>query len=108
MGWVILTVSVFVSQGKTSFMIIGAFAGFFLGSSQALSRSFMSTLITDDKKTEFFGFYSLFEKTSTILGPLTFGLVSWLSGSERFAVLSISVFFLAGYLLLRKVEEASI
>ena len=68
----------------------------------------MSTLITDDKKTEFFGFYSLFEKTSTILGPLTFGLVSWLSGSERFAVLSISVFFLAGYLLLRKVEEASI
>jgi len=107
LGWVILTVSVFLSQGRTSFMIIGAFAGFFLGSSQALSRSFMSTLITDDKKTEFFGFYSLFEKTSTILGPFTFGLVSWLTGDQRIAVLSISVFLLTGYLLLRKVEEAS-
>lgn len=107
LGWVILTLSVFLSRGKTDFMVIGAFAGFFLGSSQALSRSFMSTLISDDKKTEFFGFYSLFEKTSTILGPLTFGLVSWLTGNQRIAVLSISVFFLAGYLLLRKVEEAS-
>lgn len=106
LGWVVLTLSVFLSEGKTSFMIIGAFAGFFLGSSQALSRSFMSSLITDDKKTEFFGFYSLFEKTSTILGPLTFGLVSWLTGDQRIAVLSISVFFIAGYLLLRKVREA--
>ena len=105
LGWVILTVTVFFSQGKTSFMVIGAFAGFFLGSSQALSRSFMSTLIPDFKKTEFFGFYSLFEKTSTILGPLTFGLVSWLTGNQRIAVLSIAVFFILGYLLLRKVQE---
>jgi UMF1 family MFS transporter len=106
LGWAVLTLAVFLSQGKTSFMIIGAFAGFFLGSSQALSRSFMSSLITDDKKTEFFGFYSLFEKTSTILGPFTFGIVSWLTGNQRIAVLSISLFFLSGYLLLRKVTEA--
>lgn len=105
LGWVVLTVTVFFSQGKTSFMIIGAFAGFFLGSSQALSRSFMSTLIPDFKKTEFFGFYSLFEKTSTILGPLTFGLVSWLTANQRIAVLSIAVFFVSGYLLLNKVKE---
>jgi len=108
LGWAVLTLAVFLSQGKTSFMIIGAFAGFFLGSSQALSRSFMSALITDDKKTEFFGFYSLFEKTSTILGPFTFGIVSWLTGDQRIAVLSISIFFLSGYLLLRKVKEAEI
>lgn len=106
LGWLILTLAVFLSRGKTSFMIIGAFAGFFLGSSQALSRSFMSNLIPDAKKTEFFGFYSLFEKTSTILGPLTFGIISWLTGDQRIAILSISVFFLSGYLLLRKVKEA--
>jgi UMF1 family MFS transporter len=105
LGWVVLTIAVFFSSGKTSFMVIGAFAGFFLGSSQALSRSFMSTLIPDFKKTEFFGFYSLFEKTSTILGPLTFGLVSWLTADQRIAVLSIAVFFVLGYLLLNKVQE---
>jgi UMF1 family MFS transporter len=107
LGWVVLTLAVFLSQGKTSFMIIGVFAGFFLGSSQALSRSFMSALIPDDKKTEFFGFYSLFEKTSTILGPFTFGIISWLTGDQRLAILSVSIFFISGYLLLRKVREAN-
>ena len=79
----------------------------FLGSSQALSRSFMSNLTPDEKKTEFFGFYSLFEKTSTMLGPLTFGLVSWLTGNQRYAIISIIIFFIAGYLLFRTVPEGN-
>ncbi len=102
-SWAVLTAAVFFSHDKTSFLIIGAFAGAFLGSSQALSRSFMSNLTPDDKKTEFFGFYSLFEKTSTILGPLTFGLVSWLTGNQRYAIVSIIIFFIAGYFLFRGV-----
>ncbi len=104
-GWTVLTAIVFFSNGKTSFLIIGGFAGLFLGSSQALSRSLMSVLTPDEKKTEFFGFYSLFEKTSTILGPLTFGLVSWLSGNQRYAVLSIVIFFLIGMAMLRNVRS---
>lgn len=104
-GWTILTALVFFSTDKTSFLIIGGFAGLFLGSSQALSRSFMSVLTPDEKKTEFFGFYSLFEKTSTILGPLTFGLVSWLTGNQRYAVISIAVFFVIGMLMLAKVKS---
>jgi len=103
--WAILTLMVFLADSKTIFLIIGAFAGTFLGSSQALSRSFMSSITPDDKKTEFFGFYSLFEKTSTILGPLTFGLVSWLTGNQRYAVISILIFFIIGYFAFRKVEE---
>lgn len=104
-SWAVLTLSVFFANDKITFLIIGGFAGTFLGSSQALSRSFFGMLIPDERKTEFYGFYSLFEKTSTILGPLTFGLVSWLTGNQRYAVLSIIVFFAAGYLLFRKVKE---
>ena len=105
LSWAVLTLMVFFANDKTTFLVIGAFAGTFLGSSQALSRSFFGKLIPDEKKTEFYGFYSLFEKTSTILGPLTFGLVSWLTGNQRYAVLSIIVFFVAGFLLFRKVKE---
>ena len=104
-SWAVLTLLVFFANDKTTFLIIGAFAGTFLGSSQALSRSLMGKLTPDEKKTEFFGFYSLFEKTSTILGPLTFGLVSWLTGNQRYAVISILIFFVAGYLLFRRVEN---
>jgi UMF1 family MFS transporter len=105
LSWAVLTVLVFFANDKTTFLIIGAFAGTFLGSSQALSRSFMGKLTPDERKTEFFGFYSLFEKTSTILGPLTFGLVSWLTGNQRYAVASILVFFILGFILFRKVNE---
>jgi UMF1 family MFS transporter len=104
-GWAVLTFLIFFANDKTTFLVIGALAGTFLGSSQALSRSFMGKLTPDEKKTEFFGFYSLFEKTSTILGPLTFGLVSWLSGNQRYAVISIVIFFAAGYLIFRKLDE---
>jgi UMF1 family MFS transporter len=103
-SWAVLTTLIFFSQDKVSFLILGGLAGTFLGSTQALSRSFMSKLTPDEKKTEFFGFFSLFEKTSTILGPLTFGLVSWLSGNQRYAVISIIIFFIGGYLIFRKVE----
>lgn len=105
LSWAVLTLLVFFANDKTTFLVIGAFAGTFLGSSQALSRSFMGKLTPDDKKTEFFGFYSLFEKTSTLLGPLTFGLVSWLTGNQRYAVLSLLIYFISGWLLFRKVKE---
>jgi MFS transporter, UMF1 family len=87
------------------FFIIGGFAGTFLGSTQALSRALMTKITPPEIKTEFFGFYALFEKTSTLLGPLTFGLVSWLTGSQKIAILSVGVFFLLGILMLRKVRE---
>jgi UMF1 family MFS transporter len=104
-AWTCVTTLVFFNYDRSIYIVLVAIGGLFLGSTQALSRSLMSQLIPEeDKKTEFFGFYSLFEKTSTILGPLTFGLVSWLSGNQRYAVLSVSLFFLAGLLILIKVK----
>ena len=67
----------------------------------------MSTLTPQEKKAEFFGFYGLFDKTSTILGPLTFGAISYFSGGERFAALSLGFFFIIGGLLLQKVDVAN-
>lgn len=87
------------------FFIVGGFAGLFLGSTQSLSRTMMSKLVPFESKAEFFGFYGLMDKTSTLLGPLTFGIVSALTGSQNLAVLSIGVFFVIGMILLQKVKE---
>lgn len=103
--WTFITLAVFFTEDKISYYVIGGFAGTFLGSSQSLSRTMMTILTPKEYKTEFFGFYGLFEKTSTIFGPLTFGLVSWLSGSQKLAVLSVGVFFILGMLQLKKVKE---
>ncbi len=103
--WTLLSLAVFFTNDKMSFYIIGGFAGTFLGSTQSLSRALMATLTPKESKAEFFGFYGLFDKTSTLLGPLTFGLVSYFSGSQKFAVLSLGVFFILGMLLLKNVNE---
>ena len=65
----------------------------------------MSKLTPEDKKTEFFGFYSLFGKSSAVVGPLVFGLVSYLTGEQRFAILSVGFFFIVGLLILNFVQD---
>jgi UMF1 family MFS transporter len=87
------------------FYIVGLLAGSVMGATQSTSRSLMSRLTPDDKKTEFFGFYSLFGKSSAIVGPLVFGFVSYLSGDQRIAILSIGVFFIIGLIILKFVNE---
>ena len=113
--WIVIVLFIFFFINENSYLVIsgfkihyfiiaGGFAGLFLGSTQSLSRALMTTLTPLEIKTEFFGFYALFDKTSTLLGPLTFGLVSWLSGSQKFAVLSVGVFFVLGMIMLRTVK----
>jgi UMF1 family MFS transporter len=88
-----------------SFYIVGLLAGSVMGATQSTSRSLMSKLTPKEKKTEFFGFYSLFGKSSAILGPLVFGLVSFASGNQSWAILSIALFFIIGLFILRYVND---
>lgn len=93
---------------KSSFYVVGLLAGSVMGATQSVSRSLMSRLTPMEKKTEFFGFYSLFGKSSAIFGPLVFGYISYLFASQRFAILSVGVFFLAGFILLTRVKEPAV
>ncbi len=102
--WVGVVIGAFFSQDKLTFFIIGMIAGLALGSCQASSRSLMSTIIPFNKRTEFFGFYSFFGKASAIIGPALFGLLSTLF-DQRWAILSVGLFFLVGLLLLQRVKE---
>lgn len=92
---------------RTSFYIIGLLVGGVMGGTQSTSRSLMSKLTPPDKKTEFFGFYSLFGKSSAVLGPLTFGLISFATGSQAYAILSICFFFIIGLIILKFVKDPS-
>jgi len=105
--WFIVIFTASVIQSKFGFFIVGCIAGLGMGSTQSVSRSLMSKLTPPDKKTEFFGFYSFFGKSSAIFGPLVFGFISWQTGSQRIAILSMGLFFTVGMILLSKVKEHS-
>lgn len=106
--WMVTVGFAYLIHDKLGFYFVGLLAGAAMGSSQSTSRSLMSKLTPVEKKTEFFGFYSFFGKSSAVIGPLVFGLVSYLSGNQRYAILSIGLFFIVGLFILTFVHDPKI
>jgi len=106
--WLVTVALAYFVYDKMGFYIVGLLAGAAMGSCQSTSRSLMSKLTPPEKKTEFFGFYSFFGKSSAVIGPLVFGLVSFISGDQRLAIISIAFFFIIGLLILTKVKDPKI
>ena len=77
-----------------------------LGGSQALSRSLFSQMIPRGREASFFGIYEVSERGTSWLGPLVFSVVVARTGSFRYALLSLIVFFVSGLLLLAFTDTA--
>jgi len=86
------------------FILLGFAVATVQGGSQALSRSLMGQLMPKSKSAEFYGFFSVSEKFNTVIGPILFSVVNQLTGNSRLAIISLVIFFLAGMLILSKVD----
>jgi UMF1 family MFS transporter len=98
---------VLLGYGMTTsfhFYALAILVGIVQGGSQALSRSIYSQLVPARRNAEFFGFYGLSGKFSAIFGPFVFGLAGQLTGSSRFGILSLAIFFIIGITLLWKLN----
>jgi UMF1 family MFS transporter len=102
--WAGVAVAAWFVQSKAAFWAVACTAGLGLGSVQAGTRAFYAQFIPPGKEAEYFGVYSLVGKTSAVLGPLVFGGISAAMGSQRPAILSIALFFVAGLALLSRVR----
>lgn len=76
------------------------------GCIQALSRSFYSRIIPQDKAAEFYGFYNMLGKFAAIIGPVLMSGVGRLTGNPRAGIQAIALLFIAGALMLWRVNEA--
>ena len=88
------------------FFALAFLVGMVQGGSQALSRSLFARMIPKHKSSEYFGFFSVFEKFAGVAGPAVFAASVTLFGSSRAAVLSIILFFILGALVLTRVNVA--
>jgi len=86
------------------FFALAFLVGTVQGGSQALSRSLFARMIPKHKSSEYFGFFSVFEKFAGIAGPALFAASVSLFGSSRAAVLSVIVFFICGAIVLSRVD----
>jgi MFS transporter, UMF1 family len=94
-----------VMDEKTEFWAIGVLAGLAMGGSQSISRGLQSVILPGGMESEFFGFFAMSGRGANILGMLTFGVVTWMTGDMRVGILSLLFFFLLGMALLRNVHE---
>ncbi len=104
--WTTIAFIAYFVDSKGMFFMIAVLAGTGLGAVQAASRALMSALIPAGKEAEMFGFYAFCGKSSSVIGPLVFGVISHaLGGNQRMAILSVAVFFLVGLVLLQRVQD---
>ncbi|MGY1810984.1 MFS transporter [Blastococcus sp. SYSU D00669] len=113
-AWIgVLLAAFFLQAGAVGqFYALAAVIGLVQGGTQALSRSLFSQLIPAGKEAEYYGFYEISDRGTSWLGPLAFGLTYQLTGSYRLAIVSLVIFFVAGFIALaalpmrRAVEQA--
>ena len=84
---------------------VAALAGIGIGSTQSVTRSLVALFTPKENAAEFFGFLGIAGKALAFLGPLVFGTISKATGSQRPAILSIGIFFVAGIVALSFVDE---
>ncbi len=90
---------------KTLFLILGSALGFFIGSVQASSRSFMARFIKEGNNTEAFGFFAVSGKCTAFLGPALLAIVISIYDSQKLGMSTIIIFLIIGFILMLKAPE---
>jgi len=106
-GWLIAVVLAWTAVSAAMFWIVANLVGICLGSSQSAGRALVGYLSPPARTAEFFGLWGPAVKLSAILGPMTYGAVTWVTlGNHRFAMLVTGVFFVVGIGILAGLDVA--
>jgi UMF1 family MFS transporter len=104
-GWIVMTLLAVAATDATLFWVAAVVAGLCMGSSQSAGRALAGAFAPEARLAEFFGLWTFAVRLAAILGPMTYGLVTLATaGNHRLAILSTGLFFVAGLLLLAKVN----
>lgn len=99
--WFFICLAGYFVQGQTTFYLVAAAVGLVMGGIQSMSRSTYAKLIpTREDVTSYFSFYDILEKVAIVLGTFIFAGLDLLTGSMRLSLLSLSVFFALGMIVL--------
>ena len=101
----IISFAILLINQKNTFIILAICLSTFFGPIQSASRVYFAKFIPDEKKYEFFGFYSFSGKVTSFIGPILYGTITYTFSSPKLGMASLLVLFAVGLLLLTKVEN---
>lgn len=104
--WVVLCAAAYFITLPIHFYMMAGLVGLVMGGIQSLSRSTYSKLLPETEDTaSFFSFYDVAEKIGIVIGMLVYGAIDQITGSPRFAIVFLGIFFVTGVILLRRVPK---
>ena len=89
-----------ISFSTILFWAMAVLVGTVQGGIQAVSRSYFGKLIPKKRSNEFFGFFDIFGKFASVLGPFLYALISGWTGRSSFGVLALILLFLIGLVIM--------
>jgi UMF1 family MFS transporter len=106
-GWLLAVALLFLAETRPMVWLAANVAGLCLGASQSAGRALVGYLCPPAREAEIFGLWGLAVKLASILGPLSYGIVNAVTaGDHRSSIAVTAVFFVAGLLLLTRVDVA--
>jgi UMF1 family MFS transporter len=103
---VLVLLSGFVIEQEGQFWVMAAVTALVMGGTQSISRTIMGLMTPESKTGEFFGFFNLSGKAFSMLGPIMFTEILKRTGSANWAILSLLVFFVVGWLIIAPLNIA--
>jgi len=106
--WIVLCFMAYFITLPIHFYVMAGLVGLVMGGIQALSRSTYSKLVPQSEDTaSFFSFYDVAEKIGIVIGMCVYGIIDQITGSPRFAIVFLGIFFVVGLILLRRVPKTN-
>jgi UMF1 family MFS transporter len=104
-GWIVMVLLASVSTSLAAFWIAANIAGLCMGSSQSAGRAMVAVFAPAHRLAEFYGLWNAAVWLSAILGPVTYGLVTWITDNDhRLAMMITGSYFVAGLAVLALVN----
>src|SRR5690606_10145322 len=104
-GWLLMIVLAVTAAGPTQFWSSAVVAGLCIGSSQSAGRAMVGAFSPDQRLAEFYALWTFAIQLAAVVGPLCYGLVTWVTdGNHRLALSLTSLFFLGGLLVLWRIN----
>jgi MFS transporter, UMF1 family len=106
--YIIVCIYAFFLKTTTDFWILAMLVASSQGGIQALSRAYFAKMVPKKNANEFFGFYNIFGKFASIMGPLLIAVTAQVTGDSSSAVFSLIVLFIIGIIILALVPEPKV
>jgi UMF1 family MFS transporter len=103
--WIAMTAVASLATTATLFWISANLAGLAMGSSQSAGRAMVGLFAPSTRLAEFYGLWTLAVQVAAIVGPLTYGIVVYLTdNNHRLGMMITGGFFVIGLLLIASID----